>query len=696
MPDESGELAELRASVERLSQKITDLEERLRAVEGHSPHVTQMRDAVAPPLRHETPPHSANPVAPPPLSAPSPAASANPAAKHQYRSEKLESRFGLTLVNRIGVITLVIGILFFFKYAVENRWVNESGRVLLGLAGGILALWIGDRLWKRGQGSFAQGISGLGIAALFISLYASFAYYQLVPHVVAFVGMALVTALACAASFRYASPAIAALGLIGGYLTPPLLSTGEDRPWALFSYILLLNLGAVFIAARRHWPGIEALAFGATILLFSGWFEKQFHPEKFWVAAFFLLVYYALFAPRRLPFAIASQIFVSIGLASVCGLSLFTTQQPQAVRFLWLLLLVTAASIALAEVRKWIVLVAVSFLLFWGYWFWSSAVLLSGLRSLGAATATIAFVLFLAWSAWRLLAQGGTASRFLLAIVPANAVFYFFAIWRLYKNENSLYLAIFALVLAGLYIVLSLQFRKAKANHPAHTLCLLIALGFITVAVPLAFSTYTITMTWALETVAISWLAWTKNEQRLRWGAAVLYALVVIRLLFFDLPLSTPRMIANARFLSFVVAAVCFWIGARWMGRSRTALITYCTGHALLLIAGAAEISEWAWQSESRSNVASLTNTGISILLAVYALILIALGVVRRFALNRILGLVLIGIVVLKLYFYDVWLLTRIYRIGAFVVLGILLLATSYLYSRFRHKIGSLFSDQPE
>ena len=92
-------------------------------------------------------------------------------------------------------------------------------------------------------------------------------------------------------------------------------------------------------------------------------------------------------------------------------------------------------------------------------------------------------------------------------------------------------------------------------------------------------------------------------------------------------------------------------------------------------------------------NVANLQSTAISILMAVYALLLIGAGVASRTVINRVLGLGLIGLVVVKLYIYDVWLLVRIYRIVAFAALGALLLITSYLYSRYREKIEVLWRE---
>jgi len=83
----------------------------------------------------------------------------------------------------------------------------------------------------------------------------------------------------------------------------------------------------------------------------------------------------------------------------------------------------------------------------------------------------------------------------------------------------------------------------------------------------------------------------------------------------------------------------------------------------------------------------------ISILFAVYAAILVSIGVAARSALNRIAGLALIALVILKLYLYDIWQLGRVYRISAFVALGILLIATSFLYSRFRGLVEGWWKD---
>ena len=191
-------------------------------------------EPVAPPIAHtpaaEEAPVSTGVPPPPPIFASSPAASA-PAP------ERLESRMGLTWINRIGVITLIIGVAFFFKYAIDNQWIGETGRVILGVLAGFVAIAAADVLWRRNQKVFAQGISGLGIGILYLSFYATFGFYHLLPQAAAFVLMAMATALAGALALRYNAMAIAALGMLGGYATPVLLSAGQDAPWTRSSAI---------------------------------------------------------------------------------------------------------------------------------------------------------------------------------------------------------------------------------------------------------------------------------------------------------------------------------------------------------------------------------------------------------------------------------------------------------------------------
>jgi uncharacterized membrane protein len=106
------------------------------------------------------------------------------------------------------------------------------------------------------------------------------------------------------------------------------------------------------------------------------------------------------------------------------------------------------------------------------------------------------------------------------------------------------------------------------------------------------------------------------------------------------------------------------------------------------------EVIGWAERTTKPENLNSVLTIGITIMFALYAVALVSIGVARRSGINRLTGLALTGVVILKLYFYDVWQLGRVYQIIAFVILGILLLSTSFLYSKFKGFIEGWRKDE--
>ncbi|HVW83168.1 MAG TPA: DUF2339 domain-containing protein [Bryobacteraceae bacterium] len=187
--------------------------------------------------------------------------------------------FGLAALNRIGALTLAIGVIFFFKYAVDNRWIGAGGRIGLGLAGGLLLIAVGEWLRARNEGIFSQGIAGCGLATLYISCYAAFAWYHFLSQLGAAAALAAVSGLAVAVSLRYSHAAISALGFTGGLLTPILLG---DRTGAAVTlpYLFLLDGACVLIVCMRRWA-LLAPVIGAETLVAALYLTYSTEPEWF-------------------------------------------------------------------------------------------------------------------------------------------------------------------------------------------------------------------------------------------------------------------------------------------------------------------------------------------------------------------------------------------------------------------------------
>lgn len=207
-----------------------------------------------------------------------------------------EFRFGQKWLLIIGIVTVIFGVAFFLKYSFERGWIGPAGRVSLAYLWGLVFLMTGHFIRKKQLPWFGLSIYGGGIAILYFATYAAFQIYHLLPQGLSFSIMVLITALACATAMAYETQALAILGLIGGFLTPILLSTGQDNYVVLFTYMAILNVGILVISFRKHWAILQGLGFVVTYLIYTLWYVDRYRPEKFWAAILFLNGFYIIYS----------------------------------------------------------------------------------------------------------------------------------------------------------------------------------------------------------------------------------------------------------------------------------------------------------------------------------------------------------------------------------------------------------------
>jgi uncharacterized membrane protein len=222
-------------------------------------------------------------------------------------------RFGPAAVNRVGALTLAIGIVFFFKYAVDSQWIGPRMRVMLGLAAGIALIAVAEALRRRGQSVFSQGIAGCGVATLYIACYAAFAWYQWFSYYTAAAALVAVSATAVVLSMRHANGAVAVLGFTGAVLTPILLRSNETAALVPLLYLLLIDVTAVWISTRRRWR-LPALCVAGEIAVAGFIFIPSEHPD--WFLVFTLAVAAERFAAAAAT--IRGNVRDSINLAGHC------------------------------------------------------------------------------------------------------------------------------------------------------------------------------------------------------------------------------------------------------------------------------------------------------------------------------------------------------------------------------------------
>lgn len=239
-------------------------------------------------------------------STPAPAVRPVPIAPLSARTPKvsLENRIGLLVFNRVGILAVLIGAAWFLKFAIDNQWIGPLSRVLVGLgAGSGILLW--SERFREGYRGFSLSLKAVGTGILYLSLWAAYALFHLVPATVTFLAMILVTAWNAWLSWRQSSQALAFYAALGGFLTPALLSNGESHELALFGYLLVLDLAIFALVLRRPWLRLLPTAFAATALYGIAWGVEHYSGGNFALSAFLLAVLFLLFSIAPLLVRIA-------------------------------------------------------------------------------------------------------------------------------------------------------------------------------------------------------------------------------------------------------------------------------------------------------------------------------------------------------------------------------------------------------
>ena len=186
----------------------------------------------------------------------------------------LEKFIGENLINKIGILILVLGISYFVKYAIDKDWINEPARVGIGMLSGALIMGIAHKLRKK-YAAFSSVFVAGAIAVFYFTIGVAFHTYHLFGQTAAFIIMVLITVFSCLVSLSYNRKELAVLSLIGGFAVPFMVSTGQGNYVVLFTYILILNIGILALAYYKKWGIINILSYIFTVILYGAWLFKD-------------------------------------------------------------------------------------------------------------------------------------------------------------------------------------------------------------------------------------------------------------------------------------------------------------------------------------------------------------------------------------------------------------------------------------
>jgi uncharacterized membrane protein len=592
-----------RGRLRLLETRLAVLESRL----GQAPSVPPPQRAPAPPAPVPEPamaPELPAALPPKPASVP-PMPPPVPAPQASEPALTFEERFGTSWTVWIGGLALVLGGFFLVRYSIEQGLLGPGVRIFLGalLAAALLAAGEWTRRTERISGfvgvptaHIPSILTAAGTAVAYATVYAAYALYGFVDAAMAFVLLGAV-ALATLTAALLHGPALAALGLIGAEVTPLLVTTAQPNYWALYIYLAVVTAAAFALARARLWRqlAIAAVVFGVFWMLpgiddarVPSLGPHAFHAVVGFVLSALLIVaglFYGPAAERGRIDAISSgalgaYVFAAAALVlarhhDTTALVVFSALAAASVVIAWrsdaaAAAVPAAAALAVIVIVAWAVERDVARLVLPGG---PTAGVIPDPTQVHIGTHLILGALFaVLFGASGFLAQGRpqhplVALLWVLtsAIAPIAilaALYYRVAGW-----ERSIPFAGLALLLAALFAVATETLAK-RAPRPGSASAQAVyaagAVAALALALTFALEKGWLTVALALMVPGIAWIAQQRPLPFLRTLAAVIVALVIVRIGW------EPRIVGrdmgttpifNWLLYGYGVPALAFWTG---------------------------------------------------------------------------------------------------------------------------------------
>ncbi len=201
---------------------------------------------------------------------------------------------GGNLIVRVGAVVLFFGVGFLLKFAVDRGLIPIELRLAGVAVAAIFLVALGWRLRER-RTTYALSLQGIGIGVLFMTVFAAFRIYHLLPAAFAFVLLVTLAVVSALLAVLQDSHALAVLGISGGFLAPILASTGEGSHVVLFSYYAILNVGIFIVAWFKTWRLLNVLGFLFTFVIGASWGYNYYQPRYFNSTEPFLILFFVMY-----------------------------------------------------------------------------------------------------------------------------------------------------------------------------------------------------------------------------------------------------------------------------------------------------------------------------------------------------------------------------------------------------------------
>ncbi|WP_294304508.1 DUF2339 domain-containing protein [uncultured Chryseobacterium sp.] len=630
-----------------------------------------------------------------------------------------------------GIFTLVLGIGYFVKYAIDKNWIGETTRVGIGFLAGVVIMGTGHFL-RKNYAAFASIITGGGIAVLYFTITIAFREYQLFSQGAAFTVTCSITLLCILLSYYYRSEILNIFSLFGGFLAPLMISSGESNYLFLFTYLTVLNTGMLAIVFLKSWKSAGWISFIFTAIYLASWTAEKTEilSVYFYIITYIIFYLFALqnYFKRNLLLSYDILMLVLINFTSITGLVyIFEKLQYEPVIVFPLVFALVNLYILYRESSErkfgtnYSVFVGITVSLF------TAAVALQFkthlITSVWAIEATL--LLFI-WKKTNL-----NIFRICFYVLFPLAIIAQIVTWTEYIEATDLPVIFNPVFLTSIVTVTSafvnlILLRKLSDFTDEHSnffenVFTVVSYGVIYVALLLEIVyhiseqpliiTFSTAMLYSLSFIFIILLFRKKLEINKILKAVLLYvffALIIFNTLISGSGIVTQYLLHKVPF-AFYAAYLLYWIPfitilngilprsyflkikfSHWW--VSLAVITAVSGelYNIYILSNADAISEIAPLTKHFSLLY------LPIIWAVLASLFLYKGLKSDVAEYNKIGFALIAVMVFKLYAYDVWKMDNVSRIVAFIILGIILLLSSFLFQRLKKIIRNMVERKEE
>jgi len=648
--------------------------------------------------------------------------------KPSKTNSEWEKFIGEQLLSKIGLLVLLIGLVIGTKYAIDHNWLSVGLRILGSYAiAGVLGFFA--YRFRTKYRSFSAVLASGAVSVSYFITYVAFSWYHVIPFGVSFVGLLICAAAAVYLAWYYNLVIIAHFGLIAAYVMPPLIKNADNHLSYYLAYMLVINIGMLAISLLKNWKSIRVPVLVWSNLIFVFWFFNDYHEKGDWLVAtvyallFFLLFHVSAILPsfrRKEPLPVAS--FGEILPVSLTSYAIL--------RYIF-----EAADVST------VVSVSITVLLFayFGYWIYLAVqkrdeVLRDIHALLIAAFLIITIAIDVNWMVQPIYFMLIPALFFVVMIrykakqydvlitagwIAAVVHFAVLQLWEMHYSHNTTDARLTGIIAIVIQLGLSAFYYRKKEHleFKSTSVDLLPFVTFIVLFLPVSMeilrsnwdAARLLSESSEVPLPARSLAFGASCSLILGWFAALTLIFTLIRTVALKLQLTSGFVVLVSIFfglsllfyseLSYQVIGdylkYDYFFGSYLMGRyvGFIGLI----GTTYLIVSKASELKNtiaifsltllWVLSLElTQWSILSGFGAGYKILLTLlwvaFSIGMIYRGLTHNSALLRITAMVILGISMVKLFFFDLTRLSTITKVVVFMLIGGLLLVGAYFYQR--------------